>query len=230
MAADATALFEAIDGGDEGRVLGLVSDAPALAGARDAAGVSAVLRARYRAERGMVDAILAAHPELDVFDAAALADLDRLGGLLTADPALARARSGDGFTALHLASYFGGADAARRLLEGGADPNAVAGNPMRVTPLHSAVSARREDVIVLLLEAGADPNVRQQAGWTPLHGAAHNGHLSVVDRLLDAGADPSAASDDGRTPLDMAEEAGHPDVAGRLWERRSGSGPGSRAR
>jgi ankyrin repeat protein len=219
-------LFEAIARGDLERVRALVEEQPSLAGSRDAEGVSALMRARYRADRGMTGAILAALPDLDVFEAAAFGELDRLVALLDANPGLALARAGDGFTALHFAAYFGTPEAARLLLDRGADPDAVADDPMCVTPLHSAVSARHEDAVALLLERGANPDARQRQGWTPLHGAAHNGHLGVVDRLLAAGAAPDARSEDGRTPLEMAEEEGHADVAVRLWERGSGTAAG----
>jgi ankyrin repeat protein len=223
-------LFEAIELGDVERVRALVAEEPSVAASRDPQGVSALMRARYRSDRGMTEAIIPALPELDVFEAASFGDLDRLVALLEADPSLATARAADGFTALHFAAYFGGAEASRILLDRGADPDAVAENPMRVAPLHSAVSARREEVVGVLLERGADPDARQQQGWTPLHSAAHNGHLAVVDRLLAAGADPSPRNDDGRTPLDMAEQEGHADVAVRLWERGGGRRPGAASR
>ena len=43
-----TDLFDAIDKGDPGRLSRLVAETPALAGARDPNGVSALLHARYR--------------------------------------------------------------------------------------------------------------------------------------------------------------------------------------
>ena len=92
------------------------------------------------------------------------------------DPAAAHVRGpADGFTALHLAAFFGGAAVARRLLDAGADPDAVARNPMAVRPLHSAVAGGQVEVALALIAAGADVGARQRHGWTPLHGAAQAG-------------------------------------------------------
>ena len=126
------------------------------------------------------------------------AALGRLDGL---DP---HARGADGFTALHLAAFFGGADAVKALLAAGADPDADAENPLRVRPLHSAVAARDREAVRALLQAGADPNVRQQGGYTPLHGAAHNGDEALVALLIEHGADPELRTDDGQTARELS--------------------------
>lgn len=68
----------------------------------------------------MADVLLEAGPELDVFDAAA-ADVDRLTELLDGDERLAGAWSEDGFTPLHLASFFSRGAAVRLLLDRGAE-------------------------------------------------------------------------------------------------------------
>ena len=64
--------------------------------------------------RGTTDALLAADPDLDVFEAAALGYIDRLRTRLDdgsrAEPS---AFASDGFTALHFAAFFGKAEAAR---------------------------------------------------------------------------------------------------------------------
>ena len=66
------ALFAAIDGGDlDCGARNHLGGEPALAGARDAAGVSASLHARYRGRSDIADALVAAAPTIDIFDAAA---------------------------------------------------------------------------------------------------------------------------------------------------------------
>ena len=104
------------------------------------------------------------------------------------------------------------------LLERGADPNAVARNESRVTPLHSAVARRHRDVAGVLLAFGASANVVQHGGWTPLHSAAQGGDEATVDLLLLRGADPTRPADDGRTPIDVATEGGYGALAGLLRE------------
>jgi ankyrin repeat protein len=216
---DVSALFAAIEGGDvDGLTAALAAD-PALASSRDDDGVSATMHALYHGQRAIADQLAAALPELDVFEAAALARADRVRQLVAADPALARARSADGFTALHFPAFFGGADAAataQALIAAGADVNARSDNGLAVLPIHSAVSGGHDDVVAVLIDAGADVNATQRHGWTPLHGAAQNGSLASVERLLAAGADATARNDDGVDAVTLAHQGGHEAIVARL--------------
>jgi ankyrin repeat protein len=211
-------LIDAVTADDAARVAALVATDPSLASAHDRNGVSALMLARYRSERATMDALLAADPELDVFEAAALGYLDRLRERLDEDPGRATAFSPDGFTALHLAAYFGKTEVARTLLVAGAPVGAYSQNEIHVQPLHSAASGRHHEVCRLLIAAGADVNAKQRHGYTPLHSAAQSGDAELVELFLSAGADPSAARDGGETAADTAEAAGHIDVARRLRE------------
>ena len=132
------------------------------------AAVSEVREALYRGDRAAADAIVAEGAEVNVFDAAALGDTQRLRELLVEDPALALAWSADGFTALHLAAFLGGADPVRILLEAGSEVGAVARNDMQVQPLHSGAALGDVDACRLLLDGGAGANATQHGGWTPL--------------------------------------------------------------
>src|SRR3954470_16644150 len=105
MASISTDLFGLIDAGDTEGVRTLLAEQPWLAADRDDEGVSPLLRARYRMDRGMVEAIRPHVERLNVFEAAAFGDLDRLSELLGEDPNLLDAMSGDGFTSLHLAAF-----------------------------------------------------------------------------------------------------------------------------
>jgi uncharacterized protein len=216
MASASEDLFAAIDAGDVDRVRATLDANPSLAMARDHEAVSALLRARYRRDRALVEAVKARVASLDAFEAATFGDLDRLAVLLAADPDLSELRSGDGFTALHLAAFFGQDDAVRLLLARGADPDARGTGWMTGTPLNAAASARHATVVALLLEAGADPDAAQRGGWTPLHSAAHNGDPRTVELLLAHGADPAAMDDDSRSVGDMARENGDPATIGAI--------------
>ncbi|MEA2537522.1 MAG: uncharacterized protein QOF11_1756 [Chloroflexota bacterium] len=122
-------------------------------------------------------------------------------------------RSADGFTALHLAAFFGRAEAVRSLLERGADPNPWATGELYVQPLHSAVAGGHADVAELLIHAGAEVNAPQRQGYTPLMGAAQNGMAATVQLLLARGADPRARNEDVLTAAELADRAGHAEVA-----------------
>ena len=211
--------FAAVAAGDAERLRSLLAEDPALAHARDGAGVSLVLRAQYRMDDELVAAVGAVGVELDAHEAAALGDTDRLRVLLDGEPERVRALAADGFAPLHLAAFFRRPHAVRLLLERGADANVPAANEMGVTPLHSAAAAVDRESVRLLLEAGADPSARQGGGYTPLHSAAAGGDRELVELLIERGADPAAASDDGHTPADLARERGHGELADLLGER-----------
>jgi ankyrin repeat protein len=209
-------LIEAVQAGDASTVAELVSAEPSLAATRDAHGVSALLLARYRSDRPVMDALLAVDPDLDVFEAAAYGYLDRLVERLEEDPTGTASRSSDGFTPLHLAAFFGKAEAVKALLEAGAPVDAVTANDLANQPLHAAAAGRSIETCRLLLAAGAEVDARQHGGFTPLHEAAQSGDAGMVELFLSAGADPTAPASDGRSPAEIARDAGHGDVATRL--------------
>lgn len=208
-------MVAAVMAGDEARVEELLSRDPGLATARDRSGVSVLLLALYHGHRPLARQLQAVHPGLDVGEAAALGDADRLREVLAADRAAADRRTADGFTPLHYAAFFGGEDVAHVLLDAGADPNVRSENDFAVMPLHSAVAGQAR-VALLLIERGAHVDVRQRHGWTPLHGAADNGETDVVEALLAGGADASLTHDGGLTAADVAEHKGHVAMAARL--------------
>jgi uncharacterized protein len=216
MASTSEDLFEAIEAGDVGGVETILAGDPAAAASRDANGVSALMRALYRFDKALIDAVKRRVDALDVFEAAAFGDVDRITVLLEEDPPLVTSYSGDGFTALHFAAFFGRFEAAELLIQRGAEVDAFGRGWMTGTAMHSAVSRLHSHVVRILLEAGANPNVRQSAGWTPLHAAAANGDLASVDLLLDAGADFTATNDEGRSVGDLATESGDEATADRI--------------
>ncbi len=154
--------------------------------------MSELLEAVYRGDQARADELLAANPELDVFEAAAVGRADRLRELLDDDPSLANAWAEDGFQPLGLASFFGHVEAARLLVERRAEVNSASRNEMKVMPLHSAAatgdSEVRHALAKLLLEAGADPNSRQQDEYTPLMAADQHEDKRLRELLLEHGA------------------------------------------
>jgi ankyrin repeat protein len=167
--------------------------------------MSDALRALYEGDAERAQRLLPADDELSVFEAAAFGRTERLAAILTADPAQARARSEDGFTALHLAVFAAQAKAARLLLDRGADVDALStGAIARVPPLGTAVFVRSPHLARLLLDAGADVNRQGAGGFTALHSAAQSGDAELVRLLLEHGADPGVRASDGTRAVDYA--------------------------
>lgn len=198
-------LFDVIRAGDRGRLEALLASQPELVNAHNERGHSAVLIAQYHHKRELVAVLLAAGPDLDVFDAAAVGRTDRVAALLDADPGLVNAYSRDGFFPLGLAAFFGHPGTVRLLLARGADVTLVARNPMQVQALHSAVAGRSLEAVQLLVTAGAPVNAQQQGGWTPLHAAVHNHNVEMTRYLLAHGADPNVPNEEGKRAIDLAD-------------------------
>ena len=110
----------------------------------------------------------------------------------------------DSHTELALAAFRGDAEACRRLVEEGVDPDAPMSYPIH-SPLESAVAMGHPDVVRLLVAAGANPN-----GGEALRLAAMTVRPEIVRLLLEAGADPNAKNERGVTVL--REAAGYDPV------------------
>ena len=156
--------------------------------------MSDVLQAIYRGDREEAER-LAAGRELNVHEAAALGRTERLQTLLDEDPARANAFGDDGFHPLGLACFFGHVDAARLLLERGADVNALSRNEhIQTAAIHASAASEgkgelvRYELVELVLEHGADPNLPQGGGFRAIDAARQNGDERVEQLLLEHGA------------------------------------------
>src|SRR5919202_3558248 len=104
--------------------------------------MSELLQALYTGNRARADEILATNPDLDVFEAAATGRADRLRELLDEYPSRANAFGDDGFHPLGLACFFGHVDAARLLLERGAEVNTLSRNErIQTAAIHAAAAS-----------------------------------------------------------------------------------------
>jgi ankyrin repeat protein len=211
--------FNAITQGNLPKVKEMLKADPGLARARDHNGLSAILKATYYRKKDIVTTLLNAAPELNIFEAAATGQTDRLRALIKQDSSLANAYSADGFIPLGLAVFFGHAETVEALLSGGSDVNAASREAMKVTPLNSAAAARQTAIARVLLAHGANVNARAENNITPLHEAAGNGDLEFATLLLDHGADINAKTRDGKTPLSFALERNRIEMAEFLRKR-----------
>jgi ankyrin repeat protein len=142
-------IFEMIDSGDAQGVRDALSSDPGAAAEHDENGLTVLMRAAYRGG-DVFEAVRASNPPLEPFDRIMVGESE---GLPAPD-----AWTPDGFTGLHIAAFAHNVEAARALLEAGADPNLYAtASFAQVTPLGTCRFAGADDVAELLLEHGADP-------------------------------------------------------------------------
>lgn len=126
----------------------------------------------------------------------------------------------DGNQPIHAAAWTGRADIVQKLLEAGADPNALSGDGR--TPLLNAASSDSLAVVELLLNFGADVNPKSclkndicsfRQG-TPLHLATAAGSSNIAAVLLKQGADPNFPDQiNGQNALHAACIRGYDDIA-----------------
>jgi ankyrin repeat protein len=215
MTAEESELFEAIKSGDFERAKALISAEPVLADARDASGQSAVLAAVYHGKKEIANLLVARGAALTLFESSAAGEFDRAERLVNAGAAI-NAVSADGWTALHLAAFFGHIKVAELLLAHGADVTARSTNDTGNTPLHAALAANQQLVAGLLIGSGADVNAADGGGSRPLHLAAANNNLAAISALIAQGAEIDVVNNAGTTPLALAVARGHREAAALL--------------
>lgn len=206
--------FDLIRQGKTAEIAQAVEAQPSVAQSRDAQGISALMLAIYTQQPVIRDFLLASLQDLDIFEAAAVGNCERLRQLIAEDAMAARAVSPDGWTPLHLAAAFAGPEPVTLLLEHGAHIHQPSHNPMRNQPLHACIALNNSvEVVRVLLEGGADVNATQHGGYTPLLQAAAAGKKDIALLLLEYGARPDCACDRGKLPADYARERGHLELA-----------------
>jgi ankyrin repeat protein len=120
--------------------------------------------------------------------------------------------NGSGETPLMMAALKGNLDAARQLVERGAQVNRDGW-----TPLHYAASGGDSAAVVAwLLERGAKVDARAPNGNTPLMMAARYGAFRSVELLLARGADARLSNGAGMSAADLARQEGRESLASRL--------------
>jgi ankyrin repeat protein len=192
--------------GDVAKVKEMLKTAPSLATAKDEKGTSVILKATYYGKKDVVQTLLATGVELNIFEAAATGQAQRVAELTQQDKSLANVFAPDGFMPLGLAVFFGHPETVDVLLKAGANVNATTRETMKVTPLASAEAARQIGIARVLIANGANVNAQAENDFTPLHEVAARGDLEFATLLLDHGSEVNSKTKDGKTPLSFARE------------------------
>jgi len=198
--------------GDVAKVKEMLHADPSLAQSKDQNGLSVILKATYYGQRDVVAALLDSGVKLNVFEAAATGQTNRLRALIEEDPALVNSYSPDGFAPLSLAVFFGHAETVDALLAAGAEVSAPSRETMKLTPLASSLAAGQNQIARTLIDHGAHVNSKGSSDVTPLHTAAARGNIEAATFLLEHGADIDATTTDGKKPITYAEERNHPEM------------------
>jgi ankyrin repeat protein len=126
-------------------------------------------------------------------------------------------------TALGLAAHAGHTEAARVLLEHGADPNAASG---LFTPMIESALSGSEACVRLMLDHGGDPGAKDdEHSVTMLMLAAQEGHVGIARALIEAGADVNVWDYMGQTALMYANEAESAEVVALLKQAGARESP-----
>ena len=132
-----------------------------------------------------------------------------------ADP---NAESSPGRPALFLAVSRENAQAARLLIDAGADVNA---DTVDGSILVRAAHEGHQEIVEMLLDTGADINATGRS-WTPddsaLYAAADRGHTDIATLLVDRGADVNQLNSLGETALMAAASRAYPEIVTLLLE------------
>ncbi len=109
-------------------------------------------------------------PSVSLQDAATTGNLGAIQQHIKAASNLNEKEPVGGSSPLNTAAVFGQIEAARALIQGGADVNSR--NNDGATPLITAAFLCRTEIVQALLDHGADKNARNNAGATALEGVA----------------------------------------------------------
>jgi len=213
---DVNEFQELVKKGNLAEVKAAVEADRSLATALDGSGQSSLILAKYYRQNETASYLLDILPMLDIFEACVAGQTEAVLRKLNENPALLESRSGDGWTPLHLAAFFGNPELIKALLDRGAAVDARSGNAMTNTPLHAAVAGGKTENVEALASRGADVNAQQSGGWTALHGAAQAGNREMVEVLLANGADVKARAANNQSPLDLALQKGQGSIAALL--------------
>ena len=132
----------------------------------------------------------------------------------------ANARDGNGWNALHFASYCGHYQVIERLI--GNNVSTIATTSKQETPLLFAVKGSHFPVAEMLLRCSRDDNIvnaGDEQGQQPVHHTARTGSTEIFNLLMSNGAKINVENSFGWQPLHIATAYGHLNLVQRLLEQ-----------
>nr|CAI5817866.1 unnamed protein product [Callosobruchus analis] len=134
--------------------------------------------------------------------------------LIQLSPKSVDCKNKDDKTALHEAAQFSKSFVCEKLLEHGADVNAL--KRADWTPLMLACTKTyiKDTIrtIQILLQHGALVNCKNKDGWTCLHLVSREGNVEILKLLVEYGLDIKAKTKNGRSAVHIAALHGHLEV------------------
>lgn len=206
-------IFALLEGDDPSSLIKAIGDDRELHRLKDEEGASLILHCLYNGYEAAQNALLALGPVLTLHEAAALGREDVIRENLAKVPWAIDNLSPDGWTALHLAAFFGRYPVVSALLDAHADANVWSRAFIRNYPLHSACAGAHTQCALALIPVTTDLDAKDNNGYTPLMLAASHGLRDVVGDLIAEGASPRLRSSAGKTARDIAIECGHESIA-----------------
>ncbi len=172
--------FDAAALGETSILRNMVGGNRSLLKMKDGAGYTLMMVAAFRHHPETVEMLVAMGAPLDIYGAAALGLTDKIREFISQDSRLIAGAGPAEMTALQVAVSNGSYDAAKLLLDSGADPNAA--NDFG-TALFDAAGRGDADMIKLLLARGARKDFFVAGFGTPYTYALAKGHKEVAELL-----------------------------------------------
>lgn len=142
-------------------------------------------------------------PKVDLHSAVVTDNLEAIRQHIKAGSDLNVLEPSRASTPLITAAALGKAEAAKILIDAGADLNYK--NIDGSTALHTAAAFGKAEVARILIDAGIDLNSKNNDGSTALHAAAFLCRVEIVEALLEKGADKTIKNKDGKTAFEIVE-------------------------
>lgn len=202
-------VFDLIDKNNDEIIENILREDVSILGIPNQDGITPLLYALYTGKKKLAEKMYSKNFNFSIFEYIGMQDIERVKDCINKEPTVVNGYSLDGWTALHLASFWGNKKIVLLLIEHGAiqdipsKSKASSGN----SALQAAIAMQQFEIVELLLSKGANPNFLQKpSNFTPLHIAASRDNEKIISLLLEKGADKTQKSTDGKLPIDIARE------------------------